>query len=142
MLWGLVLAQPRIPRSARWRSIVAAFLTDNQFAFGMFRRNPPRGNVFTMAETTASHSTSDLPKIGAPATRALAGAGITRLEQLTTLAEDDVLQLHGVGPKLLASSKKRSPAEGYPLFNRSPDSGDDCGEPRGRAADRGARLHA
>jgi hypothetical protein len=54
-----------------------------------------------MAETTASHSTSDLPKIGAPATRALADAGITRLEQLTTLAEDDVLQLHGVGPKAI-----------------------------------------
>jgi len=112
MLWGLVLAQPRIPRSARWRSIVAAFLTDNQSAFGMFRRNPPRGNVFTMAETTASHSTSDLLKIGALATRALASAGITRLEQLTTLAEDDVLQLHGVGLKAISILKEALASRG------------------------------
>ena len=41
----------------------------------------------------------DLPANGAPATRALAGAGITRLEQLTALTEAEVAALHGVGPR-------------------------------------------
>lgn len=42
---------------------------------------------------------SDLPKISAPAHRALAGAGITRLEQLTSLTEAEIKKLHGMGPK-------------------------------------------
>jgi len=41
----------------------------------------------------------DLPAIGAPATRALAGAGITRLEQLTALTQAELSALHGVGPR-------------------------------------------
>lgn len=44
---------------------------------------------------------SDLPKIGAPAGRALAEAGITRLEQLTQISERQLLELHGFGPKAL-----------------------------------------
>lgn len=39
--------------------------------------------------------------IGRPATRALQGAGITRLDQLTDVREADLLQLHGVGPKAI-----------------------------------------
>ncbi|GAA3152997.1 hypothetical protein GCM10010466_49990 [Planomonospora alba] len=42
---------------------------------------------------------SDLPYIGAPARRALAVAGHTRLEQLTAVTEAELLALHGVGPK-------------------------------------------
>ncbi len=42
----------------------------------------------------------DLPRgIGAPATRALTGAGYTRLEQLAGVPETDLAGLHGVGPK-------------------------------------------
>jgi predicted flap endonuclease-1-like 5' DNA nuclease len=41
------------------------------------------------------------PGIGAPATRALAGAGYTRLEQLTHVTEAELAKLHGVGPKAL-----------------------------------------
>lgn len=41
----------------------------------------------------------DLPKVGAPARRALAGAGYTRLEHLTEVTEAELLALHGVGPK-------------------------------------------
>jgi predicted flap endonuclease-1-like 5' DNA nuclease len=41
----------------------------------------------------------DLPAIGAPARRALAGEGITRLDQLTVLTEAELARLHGVGPK-------------------------------------------
>jgi predicted flap endonuclease-1-like 5' DNA nuclease len=40
-----------------------------------------------------------LPQIGAPATRALAAQGITRLADLTHHRSDDLLALHGVGPK-------------------------------------------
>jgi len=41
-----------------------------------------------------------LPRaIGAPATRALANAGFTRLEQLDGVPRRELLALHGVGPK-------------------------------------------
>jgi Helix-hairpin-helix domain len=39
-----------------------------------------------------------LPKIGAPATRALRNAGITTLEQVAALTEAELAALHGVGP--------------------------------------------
>jgi DNA-directed RNA polymerase alpha subunit len=42
-----------------------------------------------------------LPRIGAPATRALAGIGVTRLSQLTEHTEDELLALHGFGPRAL-----------------------------------------
>lgn len=41
-----------------------------------------------------------LPRIGAPATRALA-AGVTRLAELTNRRADELLALHGVGPKAI-----------------------------------------
>ena len=44
---------------------------------------------------------SDLPSIGAPAHRALAGAGVTRLDQLTAMSEAELAALHGVGPKAI-----------------------------------------
>jgi hypothetical protein len=40
-----------------------------------------------------------LPKIGAPATRALASVGVTRLSQLAEHRADDLLALHGFGPR-------------------------------------------
>jgi hypothetical protein len=43
---------------------------------------------------------SDLPaSIGKPATRALLGAGLTTLTQVATRSEDELLALHGLGPK-------------------------------------------
>ena len=42
-----------------------------------------------------------LPKIGAPATRALNGAGYTSLGQLAGVPRSDLAKLHGVGPKAL-----------------------------------------
>ncbi|GAB3572357.1 hypothetical protein GCM10027445_29540 [Amycolatopsis endophytica] len=42
----------------------------------------------------------DLPRtIGRPATRALASAGITTLDEIAALTEAELLALHGVGPK-------------------------------------------
>ena len=42
-----------------------------------------------------------LPAIGAPATRALAAIGVTRLEQLQQHRAEDLLALHGIGPKAI-----------------------------------------
>ena len=42
-----------------------------------------------------------LPRLAAPAARALAGAGITDLRQLSGMAEKDVLAMHGLGPSQL-----------------------------------------
>ena len=39
------------------------------------------------------------PGLGAPAERAFAQAGYTRLEQLAEVTEKDLLRLHGVGPR-------------------------------------------
>ncbi len=42
---------------------------------------------------------NDLPAgLAAPARRALAGAGIETLDQLTTLSEAELRKLHGIGP--------------------------------------------
>jgi len=43
--------------------------------------------------------TDELPRIGAPATRALAAAGVTRLSEVAGWSEAELLALHGVGPR-------------------------------------------
>jgi len=49
----------------------------------------------------------DLPMgIGAPATRALAAAGYTRLAQLANVPLAELRQLHGVGPTALTRLQK------------------------------------
>lgn len=40
---------------------------------------------------------TDLPKISAPARRALLGAGYGRLDQLAGVQESELLKLHGMG---------------------------------------------
>jgi hypothetical protein len=42
-----------------------------------------------------------LPRIGAPATRALTARGVTRLEHLTDITFTELASLHGVGPSAL-----------------------------------------
>jgi hypothetical protein len=44
---------------------------------------------------------TELPKLSAPAQRALAGAGYVRLEQLAEVREADLAAMHGMGPKAL-----------------------------------------
>jgi uncharacterized protein YdhG (YjbR/CyaY superfamily) len=62
--------------------------------------------------TKAQKSESDLPKIGAPATRALEIAGYTTLKQLTRVTEAEIVQLHGMGPKALGILREALKAEG------------------------------
>lgn len=81
------------------------------------------GPEFTVRQTTGPHrdssgtlkldgksskkQASDLPpKLGAPAERALAGAGIKTLKQLTKFSEAEIKQLHGVGPTALGKLRQ------------------------------------
>jgi predicted flap endonuclease-1-like 5' DNA nuclease len=62
---------------------------------------------------------TDLPRgLGAPADRALAQAGYTRLEQFADVTEKDLLRLHGVGPK--AVRLLRAALETHHLTFRTP----------------------
>lgn len=56
---------------------------------------------------------SDLPNIGAPATRALTHAGYTTLKQLTKLSEAELAQLHGVGQKAIRILHEALKAKGW-----------------------------
>lgn len=57
-------------------------------------------------------ATSNFPKIGSPATRALEEAGYTNLKQLTKVTEGELGQLHGMGPKALGILREALKAEG------------------------------
>lgn len=60
-------------------------------------------------------ATPDLPKIGAPATRALASVGITRLDELAGRSETELLDLHGVGPRALRILREALAAHGLSM---------------------------
>jgi hypothetical protein len=47
-----------------------------------------------------------------PALRALAGAGYTRLDQLASVTEADLLKLHGMGPKGIETLRRALQAAG------------------------------
>jgi hypothetical protein len=49
---------------------------------------------------------SDLPKLAAPARRALAHAGYTHLEQLADVSELEISGLHGMGPNALGALRE------------------------------------
>ena len=55
----------------------------------------------------------DLPKLAKPARRALAGAGYSRLEQLTGVAERELGALHGMGPNALSQLRGALEARGW-----------------------------
>ena len=52
---------------------------------------------------------STSPGTGAPATRALASIGITRLDHVAGRIQAELLALHGFGPRPYASSTMHSP---------------------------------
>jgi hypothetical protein len=52
------------------------------------------------------------PKLSQPAQRALAGAGYSRLEQLTGVTETELLKLHGMGPKAISQLREALAADG------------------------------
>ena len=61
---------------------------------------------------------SDFPTgMGAPAQRALAGAGYSRLEQLTKVTEAEIKKLHGVGPHAINKLRTALEAKGLSFAN-------------------------
>jgi len=62
---------------------------------------------------------SDLPpELPKPARRALVGAGYVRLDQLTKVGEDEILKLHGMGPKALEQIRRVLAARGQSFATR------------------------
>lgn len=57
-------------------------------------------------------ASDNLPKVGAPARRALANAGFTRLEDLTRIPEAELSKLHGMGPKAIRMLREALEANG------------------------------
>ena len=53
-----------------------------------------------------------LPQLARPARRALAKIGIKQLEQLTHFTQEQLSQLHGIGPKALEQLHDALRAEG------------------------------
>jgi hypothetical protein len=61
---------------------------------------------------------SELPAgLAAPARRALAGAGYSRLEQFTQLTEAEVRKLHGMGPRAIEQIRVALAAKGLTFAN-------------------------
>ena len=60
----------------------------------------------------------DLPKIGAPATRALEAAGYTYPTELDQVSESDLLSFHGVGPKAIRLIRQALAERGLYLRER------------------------
>lgn len=55
---------------------------------------------------------SDLPKLAAPAMRALSASGLTSLAKLSRCTEADVAALHGMGPNAMKSIRTALKAQG------------------------------
>lgn len=55
---------------------------------------------------------NDLPKLAAPAQRALQSASITNLEHLTRVSEEELMQLHGMGKNALSILREALKANG------------------------------
>jgi predicted Fe-Mo cluster-binding NifX family protein len=63
-------------------------------------------------------SDSDLPKLAAPAMRALKAAGLTTLAKLSRTSEADVMALHGMGPNTMKTIKAAMTAHGLSFAKR------------------------
>jgi hypothetical protein len=56
---------------------------------------------------------SDLPSgLAKPAQRALSRAGYLHMEQFTLVSEDEVMELHGMGPKAMGQIRSALEAKG------------------------------
>ena len=62
----------------------------------------------------------DLPSgLSEPARRALAGAGVTSLQDVAAFTQNELLQLHGFGPKGLEILRRALAAKGLALSRTS-----------------------
>lgn len=84
----------------------------NEAAFKKLVRDAVALNQEKKSSAKKSEPGSEFPKIGAPALRALAGAGIKTLKQLAKHSEAEIAELHGMGPKAIGLLKKKLKSEG------------------------------
>jgi hypothetical protein len=63
----------------------------------------------------------DLPKLAAPAQRALQSAGITNLTQLTQVSEEELMQLHGMGKNALKTLDEALRSNGLSFRKKKKD---------------------
>lgn len=61
-----------------------------------------------------------LPKVSAPARRALEGAGYSTLEQLSAVSTKELLALHGMGPKALGQLRQALAEQGLYFADENP----------------------
>ncbi len=67
---------------------------------------------------------SDLPaKLSQPAQRALAGAGIKNLKQLTKFSEAEIKELHGIGPNAIEKLHLALKAKGLSFAHKNQKKG-------------------
>jgi len=72
-----------------------------------------------MTVKQSAQSESDLPaKLSQPAQRALAGAGIKNLKQLTKFSEAEIKQLHGIGPNAINQLRSALAAKGLSFADK------------------------
>ena len=85
------------------------------------RRVCPRGHVYfkssdcpTCPKCEEARAPADgfLARLAAPARRALEGAGLTTLAKLARKTEEEVLELHGMGPNAMARLRKSLTEQG------------------------------
>ncbi|MGD8404667.1 MAG: hypothetical protein PVJ21_13470 [Anaerolineales bacterium] len=69
-------------------------------------------------------SPNELPKLASPARRALQSAGITNLKQLTEATEEELLQLHGMGPNALGTLREALEADGLSFHKAKKNGGE------------------
>lgn len=75
-------------------------------------------------------SKSDLPEeLAAPAQRALAGAGIQNLKQLSKFSETEIKQLHAIGPNALKQLRSSLTAKGLSFASEKGDLPTNIGNP-------------
>lgn len=72
----------------------------------------PSGTLKLDGKSSIKKESDLLPKLGAPAERALAGAGIKNLKHLTKFTEAEIKQLHGIGPNALGKLRQALAARG------------------------------
>ena len=78
--------------------------------------------IIRMAAKRLDPQTGGFPTgLSQPALRALAEAGITRLQQLTTVSEANLRRLHGMGPKGIDLLRSALAARGWSFASSNTD---------------------
>ena len=77
-----------------------------------------------MTTQQSDNPKSDFPKgLARPAQRALAGAGYSRLAQLSKVSEAELIHLHGIGPKALDQLRRALAANGLSFTHEKKSAG-------------------